>query len=175
MTQKILVAYATKHGATAEIAQALGQAVAEALRQHDRLVVTQPIDQVSDLTGYGAVVLGSAVYMGQWRKEAAQFLKANEEALAARDVWLFSSGPTGEGDPSALMDDWHFPEGLQPLADRIGPHDIAFFHGVLDMEKLSFAERLLVKGIKAPVGDFRDWTSIRAWATEIADTVRGGE
>jgi menaquinone-dependent protoporphyrinogen oxidase len=174
MTKKILVAYATKHGATEEIAQAIGQAIAETLRQNDLPVAIHPVDQVSDLTEYGTVILGSAVYMGQWRKEAAQFLEANEEALAARDLWLFSSGPTGEGDPSALMNDWHFPENLQPLADRIAPHDIAFFHGVLDMKKLNFAERLLVKGIKAPVGDFRDWTSIRAWATEIANTVQAG-
>ena len=72
-------------------------------------------------------------------------------------MWLFSSGPTGEGDPVELMKGFRFPEALQPIADHIRPRDIAFFHGALDMKELSLPERLIVKGIKAPLGDFRDW------------------
>jgi len=165
---QVLVAYATKHGATAEIAEKIGQVLREARLQVDVL----PADRVDDLAPYGAVVLGSAVYAGQWRKDAVTFLEKNEAALAERPVWFFSSGPTGEGDPVALMDGWRFPGAQQPIADRIGPRDIAFFGGELDMEKLNFGERLLVKGIKAPVGDFRDWDVIRTWAETIAATLR---
>jgi menaquinone-dependent protoporphyrinogen oxidase len=112
------------------------------------------------------------VYAGQWRKEAAAFLEANEDELSGRPVWLFSSGPTGEEDPVASMDGWRFPEGLQPVADRIEPRDIAFFHGVLDMETLNLAEKLVVKALKAPVGDFRDWDVIASWAEDIAAALK---
>jgi len=57
-------------------------------------------------------------------------------------------------------------------ADRIQPHDIAFFHGVLDMKKLNLAEKLIVKALKAPVGDFRDWDVIASWAEDIADALK---
>jgi menaquinone-dependent protoporphyrinogen oxidase len=108
------------------------------------------------------------VYAGSWRKEAVALLEGQEAALAQRPVWLFSSGPTGEGDPVALMDGWRFPEAQQPIADRIGPRDIVFFHGEIDTGKLNLAERLLVKSLRAQVGDFRDWGAIRVWAEGIA-------
>jgi menaquinone-dependent protoporphyrinogen oxidase len=168
MDNRILIAYATKYGATAEIAAKIGQVLQQAGVPADVL----PADRVGDLTAYKAVVLGSAVYAGQWRKEAATFLEANERQLAKRPVWLFSSGPTGKGDPAQLMKGWRLPEAQQPIANRIRPRDIAFFHGVLDTKKLSLAEKLIVKGIKAPLGDFRDWESITAWAAAIADALK---
>jgi menaquinone-dependent protoporphyrinogen oxidase len=168
MTNSILIAYATKYGATVEIAEKIGQV----LRQAGLPADVQPADRVGDLTAYKAVVLGSAVYAGQWRKEAATFLEANEKQLAERPVWLFSSGPTGKGDPVQLMKGWRFPEAQQPIADRIHPRDIAFFHGVLDMQKLSLPEKVIVKGIKAPVGDFRDWNAITAWAAAIVEALK---
>ena len=168
MDVQVLVAYATKYDATAEIAEKIGQVLREAGLHVDVLST----DRVSDLTQYKAVVLGSAVYMGGWRKEAARFLEANEQNLADRPVWLFSSGPTGEGDPVQLTKGWRFPKAQQPIADRIQPRDIAFFHGVLDGTKLNLAEKLVVKAIRAPVGDFRDWDSISSWAAAIADALR---
>jgi menaquinone-dependent protoporphyrinogen oxidase len=112
--------------------------------------------------------LGSAVYIGQWRKEAAKFLQTNETALAEKLVWLFSSGPPGEGDPVELAEGWRFPGKLQPVADRIGPRDIALFHGAVDPSKLNFLERWMAKNTDTPVGDFRDWEAITSWATAIA-------
>ncbi|MGC8838333.1 MAG: flavodoxin domain-containing protein [Anaerolineae bacterium] len=170
MPVRVLVAYATKYGATAEIAEKIGATLREAGLQAEVL----PVDQVGDLTPYQAVVLGSAVYAGQWRREAAAFLKAHEEALAQRPVWLFSSGPLGEGDPVQLMKGWRFPEALQPIADRIAPRDIAFFHGALDPDKLSLGERLLLRALKAPAGDYRDWEAIAAWAAAIATALKEG-
>jgi menaquinone-dependent protoporphyrinogen oxidase len=168
MNTQVLVAYATKYGATAEIAEKIGQVLRQAGLRTDVL----PTDRVSDLTPYNAVILGSAVYIGQWRKKAATFLKANEKALAERQVWLFSSGPMGEGEPVELTQGWRFPKALQPIADRIRPHDIAVFHGAVDVGKLNFIEKWMLKNVKAPVGDFRDWEAITSWATAIADVLK---
>ena len=164
----VLVAYGTKYGATAEIAEKIGQVLDQAGLSTDVL----PADQVSDLAAYKAVVLGSAVYIGAWRKEAATFLKANEEVLAGKPVWLFSSGPTGEGDLKELTQGWSFPGRLQPIADRIQPRDITIFGGMVDPEKLGRIERWMLKNVKAPVGDFRDWEAITAWATAIAGALK---
>lgn len=131
-----------------------------------------PADRVSDLTPYRAIVLGSAVYIGQWCKKASAFLKANEEILAERPVWLFSSGPTGEGDPLALTQDWSFPRALQPVAERIHPRDIAIFHGHVNLDKLSWIEKWMIRNVGAQFGDFRDWEAITAWATAIADDLK---
>lgn len=163
MDQCVLVAYASKHGATEEIARRIGEVLGPAGLKVDVL----PVDQVSDLQAYSAVVLGSAVYVGQWRKEAVRFLTEHERALAQKPVWLFSSGPTGEGDPVELMQGFRFPEALQGVADRIAPRDVAFFHGALDPQRLSLGEKLVVKGVRAPLGDFRDWQAIAAWAESI--------
>jgi len=167
MGNQVLVAYATKHGATAEIAEKIGQVLRQAGLRTDVL----PADRVIDLTPYTAVVLGSAVYIGQWRKEAVKFLQANETVLADRPVWLFSSGPLGEGDPLELTQGWRLPEKLQPMVDRIPPRDIAVFHGAVDVGKLNFIEKWMLKNTKTPVGDFRNWEAITSWATAIADVL----
>ncbi len=170
MDTYVLVTYATRHGATAEIAEKIGQA----LRQAGLTTDVLPVKKVKDLAPYQAVVLGSAVYIGQWRKEAAQFLRANENALASRPVWLFSSGPTGEGDPVTLLQGWRFPAGLQPIADRLQPRDITVFPGALDPGKLNPLEKWIVKNVKAPTGDFRNWQAIENWAMSIAAALKGG-
>ncbi|MEW6274789.1 MAG: hypothetical protein AB1556_06700 [Bacillota bacterium] len=71
-----------------------------------------------------------------------------------------------------MMKGRRFPETLQPIADLIRPRDIAFFHGVLDTKKLNLAEKLIVKALKAPIGDFRDWKAINSWAVSIAEEER---
>ena len=167
MDIKVLVAYATKKGATAEIAEEISRV----LQQAGLLTDILPIDRVTDLSPYKAVVLGSAVYIGQWQKKAAAFLQANEEKLAELPVWLFSSGPTGKGDPAQLMNGWRFPKALQPIADRIHARDIAVFLGVLDLKKLNMVEKWMIKNVKAPLGDFRDWEAINAWARAISDAL----
>jgi menaquinone-dependent protoporphyrinogen oxidase len=168
METRVLVAYATKYGATAGIADKIGQVLREAGLACD----VKPAAEVGDLRSYQAVVLGSAVYMGVWRKEAAKFLKANEPLLVQLPVWLFSSGPMGEGAVEELMHGWLFPTKLQPIADRIGPRDIVVFHGVVDPNKLNVFERWIIKNVKSPVGDFRDWDGIADWAVTIAAALK---
>jgi menaquinone-dependent protoporphyrinogen oxidase len=164
MEIKVLVAYASKYGATAEIAEKVGQT----LRQAGLQVDVMSVNLVSDLAQYKAVVLGSAIYMGQWRKEVGKFLQSNEKLLAERPVWLFSSGPMGKGDPVQLVKGWRFPKKQRAIIERIKPRDTAIFHGMLDMKKLNFFERWIIRNVKAPVGDFRDWDAIASWAAAIA-------
>jgi menaquinone-dependent protoporphyrinogen oxidase len=170
MENAVLVAYATKYGATAEIAEKIG----EVIRDSGLGVDVSPADQVDDLGAYKAVVLGSAVYMGQWRKEAARFLKEKEAALAQLPVWLFSSGPSGEGDPVEQAEGWRFPKGLQGVADRIRPRGTTLFGGLVDPKKLNFIERWMLTNVGAPDGDYRDWEAIRSWAGSIADALADG-
>lgn len=166
MNNKTLIAYASKYGATAEVARKIGDVLSNSGIKTDVLDVKDEID----LSIYNIVILGSAVYIGQWQKKAAKFLKENEKTLADKKVWLFSTGPTGEGDPAELMNGWKFPERLQEVADKIKPKDITVFHGVLDESKLNTLEKMTIKMVKAPLGDFRDWKMVEAWANKIANS-----
>jgi menaquinone-dependent protoporphyrinogen oxidase len=167
---KLLVTYASKYGSTAEIAEVIGKE----LRKREYEVEVKPVDQVGSLAGYDGFVIGSAVYAGSWMKAAAKFLRSNQELLAGRPVWLFSSGPTGEGDPNEIMDGWNFPENLTKVRETIKPKEVILFHGQLDLDKLNFAEKMIIKSVKATVGDFRDWLVIRGWARSIDLELKAG-
>jgi menaquinone-dependent protoporphyrinogen oxidase len=67
-----------------------------------------------------------------------------------------------------LLEGWQIPGAVEPIADRIQPKDIVVFHGVVEIEKLNFIEKSMVKNVKVPVGDFRDWEMITSWAAKIA-------
>lgn len=158
---RVLVVAASRHGSTAEIADA----IAEQLRARGHEVDGVEPDRASP-DGYAAVVVGSAVYAGSWMKPARQFIDDNAAALAGLPVWLFSSGPLDQPDMEAL------PEqkiaDLSAKTEALGHH---VFAGKLDRSELSMAERLVVKAVHAPDGDFREWDDIRAWADQIADAL----
>ncbi|MEI2688639.1 MAG: flavodoxin domain-containing protein [Anaerolineae bacterium] len=171
MTYRVLVVYATKYGATAGIAEKIGQVLGEA----GLAVDIQRAGQAGDPAAYQAVVLGSAVYIGKWRKEAANYLKAHEGALAQRPVWIFSSGPLGEGDAAEQAGDLGFPKALRPIAERINVRDNAIFFGAVDRAKLNPLERWMLNKVQSPIGDFRDWDAIAAWAAGIAAALQEGQ
>jgi len=171
METRVLVAYATKYGATAGIAEKIGQVLRDAGLTAD----VQPAGQAGDPAAYQAVVLGSAVYIGKWRKEAAQYLRDNEQALSQRPVWIFNSGPLGEGNAAEQAGDLGFPKDLRPIADRIKVRDVAVFFGAVDLARLNPLERWMFKNVKSPVGDFRDWDAIAAWAEGIAAALKEGQ
>ena len=168
METRVLVVYGTKYGATAGIAEKIGQVLQEA----GLAVDVKPAGDAGDVSSYQAVVLGSAVYIGRWRKEAVNFLKTNEQALAQQPVWIFNSGPLGEGDAAEQSGDLGFPKGLRPIAGRIKVRDIAVFFGAVELAKLNPLERWMFKNVKSPIGDFRDWDAITAWAAGIAEAIK---
>jgi menaquinone-dependent protoporphyrinogen oxidase len=163
MEKNILVAYASKRGTTAEIATKIG----EVLRQKGLHVDVLPVDKVRNLTSYSTVVLGSAVYFGLWRREAVKFLSENEKRLSELSVWLFSSGPTGAGDPLELMKGWRFPESLRSVIERIKPRGITCFGGKLDLKTMNFFEKMISNKVQSPIGDFRNWQAITSWAEAL--------
>lgn len=168
MEKKILMAYASKYGATKEIALKIG----EVLHQNGNEVDVLPVNGTSDLASYGAILLGTAIYVGKWPKEAEVFLRANEKDLSEHPFWLFSSGPTGKGDPCTLIDGKLVPNGVQPIIDRIHPRGITVFHGNINLEKINAIEKWAIKSVvKKPFGDFRDWDSIVNWAIRVAEEV----
>jgi len=156
---RILVTAASKHGSTAEIAELIGAVLVE---EGLEAAVLAP-DEVGDLHGYDAVVLGSAVYAGHWLDPALRLAERNAAGLAGRPVWLFSSGPIG--DPP-LPAEHEVDAGRVEAVTRPVEHKV--FAGALLRTRLGFAERALVTALRAPYGDFRDWGAIRHWARGIA-------
>jgi menaquinone-dependent protoporphyrinogen oxidase len=158
-TVKVLVAYASRHGATAGIADTVGTVLAEGGLVAD----VRPIAEVRTLSGYDAVVLGSALYMGQWLKPAREFADRHKDELASKALWLFSSGPIG--DPP-------FPREVGPavekLAEALDARGHQVFSGKLDRGELGLVEELMTTALRAPEGDFRNWSAIREWARSIA-------
>lgn len=167
MENDILITYASRYGSTAEIAQKIGEEIAS----NGFNVDISEVKDVHNLKQYRAVILGSAVYIGKWRKDAIRFLNMFEKDLTEKKIWIFSTGPTGQGDPVKLLEGWSFPPSLKPLAERIRPEDITVFHGALNMDKLNSIHRYMVKKIKAPVGDYRDWEQVTKWAKNIASSL----
>jgi menaquinone-dependent protoporphyrinogen oxidase len=160
----VLVTYASKHGSTEEIAER----ITATLRRLSIETDLQPVEAVRDIEPYTAVVLGSAIYYGSWLKEAREFVHRYEAALAARPVWLFSSGPLGV----EVKDAEPQPKELAEFQESVKPRDPRVFFGALDYRQLSFMERMVVKGVRAPEGDFRDWGAIEEWAESIAHTLQ---
>lgn len=162
---RVLVAVASKHGATTEI----GTAVAETLRAYGLETVVRPPEQVLSLDGFDAVVLGSAVYMGRWLETARTCVTHLGPELRSRPTWLFSSGPIG--DPPKPLDD---PADLGAMMTATGALGHRLFAGELSRDRLGFGERAVVTALRAAEGDYRPWPEIRAWAAEIVATLRAG-
>lgn len=160
----LLVAYASKHGSTREIATV----IAEELRQSGMEIALHPASDVVSIEDYDGIVLGSAIYVGQWQKDTVEFIDKHEESLESKPVWLFSSGPIGE-DPFPVDE----PPATAELVARTGATEHRSFAGKLDRGSLGVGERIIATVVRAPEGDFRDWDAIRAWAGSIANKMSG--
>ena len=160
---KVLVCAATKYGATGEIADA----VADVLAEKGLEVTVIPPEQADAIEQFDAVVLGSAVYMGQWMKPARELVDRSAAALAARPVWLFSSGPVGE--PAKPAEN---PVDVSKILQSTKARDHRVFTGRLVRKHLTFPDRAMASAIRAAEGDFRNWAEIRAWAAGIASALQ---
>lgn len=168
---RVLVAYASQHGATREIAER----IAERLRLAGLSVEARPAAHAGDLAEFDAFVIGGAAYIGRWLKDATELVAANAGLLAGRPTWLFSSGPLGTEPVDAEGHDQR--ESAQPkefpgFRESIHPRATRVFFGALDPARLGLRDRA-IRALPAgrallPEGDFRDWSEIEAWADGIA-------
>lgn len=172
---RILIAYATKHGSTQGIAERIGQLLAE--QGHD--VHVREVGEAQRVSTYHAYVVGSAVYLGRWRKEATSFVLDNREVLRQHPIWLFSTGPLGDEPTDEAGNDLldaSVPRELPELVEAVRPREHRVFFGVLDPATLTRPERALRKlpagRALLPEGDFRDWNDIETWAGRIARQLR---
>ncbi len=117
MGKNVLLAYASKHGSTREIAER----IANTLSEKGVGCTAVPAERAQDVAAYDAVVAGSAVYIGKMRKEMRRFLAKNEQTLKAKPLWLFASGPTKRGDDPGELDGWHRPASTKEVVDRLMP------------------------------------------------------
>ncbi len=162
----VLVAYASRHGSTAGIAER----IAATMTESGVATEARSVDDVDDAAVYDAFVIGSAAYMYRWLKEATTFVRRNRDLLAARPVWLFSSGPLG----TDLVDEQGRdifsamrPKEFDELGPLIHPRGENVFFGAWDPDAppVGLAERsmrLLPKAREA----------IPAWARAIAGELR---
>lgn len=160
MNNKILVAYATRAGSTAEVAQAIGNWLCSG----EQLVDVLPVKDVRDLCPYRAVVLGSPIRMGQWLPEAVAFVKSHVAELGQMPTAFFvmCDTLTSNTAENRLTVDAY----LDPVRAILRPATVGLFAGVVDSSKLSFVERQLLKATKKPEGDFRKWDDIHGWVVE---------
>jgi menaquinone-dependent protoporphyrinogen oxidase len=162
MTAHVLIATASRHGSTLDIADE----IARTLMGRGCEVVQQPAGEADGVKQFDAVIVGSAVYMGRWLPPSIAFVTRNGDELAQRPVWLFSSGPIG--DPPLPDKD---PEGIDELIARCGARGHRVFPGRLDPDRLGMGERFIVGMLRAPKGDYRDFPAVGAWANEICDEI----
>ncbi|MHC3469865.1 flavodoxin domain-containing protein [Streptomyces sp. 7R007] len=162
MPARVLVAYGSTNGSTAEIAEV----VAEVLRKEGLTADTASAATAGDVTPYDAVVVGGALYAARWHRDARRFLRRHRRALADRPLWLFSSGPL---DASATDRDIPPVAYVRRAVTRLDAREHATFGGCLQEGAKGRIAQAIVRNGKG--GDFRDFPAIEAWAAGIADTL----
>ncbi len=158
--RKILVAYASKAGSTGEVARAIG----ETLSAQGASVEVLQIKHVKDVSAYQAVIVGSAIRMGNWLPEAVNFVKTHQAELRQRPTAYFLvSGFLKDNTPEVVQKVSAF---LDPVRAVMEPVSTGLFAGKMDYGKLSFLDRTIAKAVGSVEGDWRNWDAIRAWAAQ---------
>lgn len=159
---RVLVAYATRAGSTIDIADS----IAFGISQQGYCVDLVHINSIDNLIDYSAIVIGSAIRMGNVTPEVKRFVKINKEILQTKPTAYFIACLTLHEDTPenrAKVKDY-----LIPLREMVTPFAEGYFAGEMDYSKLKGFDKFVAKRmVKAPEGDFRDWGKIREWAFDL--------
>jgi menaquinone-dependent protoporphyrinogen oxidase len=162
ISKKILIVYGTRAGSTAEVADFIGKTLAE----NGAVVDVKPAQNVRSLSGYCAVVIGSAIRAGQLVSEVTDFVETHKSELQRLPTAYFVVCMTLKNN--TLENRKTVDAYLDPLRKEVIPVSVGLFAGKLDYSKLGFFAWFIAKYIiKEPEGDFRDWKAIHAWTIEI--------
>jgi carbamate kinase len=161
---RVLVAYASKHGSTEEVARTVAAGLTR--RCGDRVdVEVRPASEATDVHDYDAVVLGGALYTGRLHRDARRFLKAHHDVLAAKPFAVFAMGPRTLAETDVDQSRAQLDHALADMPD-IQPVLVSIFGGAVDPSKLHFPFN------RMPASDARDWDAVDAFADEVARLVR---
>lgn len=165
---RVLVVYATHYGSTKGIAERIGETLHEQGLDVELRSVDAPSGPLAE-DGFDAFIIGSAVHAGHWLRPAVAFVRDNVRVLAARPTWLFSSGPIGAKYVHKPQPD---PAEIAEFRSKLDVRGHVVFAGAFDpttadLNRAGWIERQFSKRF-LPVGDFRDWAEIEAWANVIA-------
>ncbi len=161
MTEKMLITYATRADSTAKIAAVIG----EELSKRGYVVEIVPVKNKPVLEGYTAVLIGSAIRMGNWLPEAVEFIKKHQIELNTLPTALFTVHMLNTGgDEQSKANRAAYLNSVHLL---LKPVDEVFFTGKMDSKRLSLGDRLITKAVRAVDADRRDWDKIRGWAQTI--------
>lgn len=163
----VLVAYASRHGATEETAVRIARRLADA----GAAVECRRVDQVESPAGHDAVVFGAPVYDQSWPPEARDFVAEHREALSAGPLWLFSVGSFGDTKRLIGRMTHNEPRGIAELRAELGPREYRVFQGVIQKHQWPFWARVFFRAFGGRFGDHRDWAPVDAWAQQIAERV----
>lgn len=166
MSDTVLIAYATRHGYTAEAAEHM----AEAIRGIGLEVEVKPAAEVDSLEGYKAVILGTPVKGDNPMPDAIAFAERfrselNELPTALFGLSMLLSDPSEENKKSVISI-------LNRLRFEMRPIGIGAFGGVRDEKKLPFVLKWTAKRSQIPTGDFRDWEAMKEWAEHMATLIK---
>ena len=156
MSERVLIAYGSKHGSTAETADAIGGM----LREHGLEVDVSEAARITTLDDYDRVVVAGSIYMGHWHPDAREFVERFAAELAAMPVSIFAMGPKTSEPEDLASARKQFDVSLRKLPD-IGAEPIAIFGGVINPAKLHFPFS------RMPASDARDWDAIAAFADAV--------
>lgn len=164
--KKLLVAYATKTGSTAQVAEALGKS----LSGKGLSVEVRNMRDVASLDGYAGAALGAPINGMRWMPEGAAFVSANATVLRSMPVALFYLSYIQFADGRGV---WKrsISKGMDEMAASIGAFSVGAFGGKLSGPFPAPARFIFGTRKDAPA-DLRDWDAIRAWADEIAPRFR---
>lgn len=163
--KRVLVAYATRNGSTVEVAQTIGNV----LQAQGATVDVQPVSPSLNPAGYDAVVVGSAVRMGGWLKEAVEWVQRNKVPLGSVPTAFFCVHILATDDSTESRQQRS--AYLDKPRTVVKPISEAFFAGKIDQAKLPMFDRMMTRMVKSPTGDYRNWDLIRNWAHAISPTL----
>ncbi len=167
MSNNVLVTYASRSGSTAGVAEVIGKTLADI----GLPVEVLPMQEVTDLASYRAVIAGSAIQAAQWLPEAMQFMQAHQATLKQKPFAAFLVCMT-LAMPKANQYRSFVADFMKPVRALVKPVSEGLFAGALDIEKIpSFRDRLKFRLSIAfgvwKAGDHQDWAAIRAWAADL--------
>ena len=172
MKKRVLIAYASKCGSTGGVAEAIGQV----LCSMGATVDVRLTGSVKDISSYQAVIIGSAIRMGNWLPEATDFVIRQQDELSRVPCAYFVACLTMKDDTAENRKKvMAYLDPVRQKSPKVEPAAVGLFPGALDFKKLSFGSKAVLKMLGGKEGDYRNWPAVRAWAGDVGPSLFGGQ